>query len=177
MSKKESKAQMFFTHLGLEPRAITFSKRQRVAAEKFSPAFFKRRRSQGRGALVAPRKARNNLRHFLLLAFLLCLVYQKKSEKRLKIALCRKVFSTFKPSKLIIRFFLWYQRRKEKSLAKKKTPWICFAPCEARPTLRALDGRSLFEKSDGKTFISFALIVANISTNQNLKLNTIYTSA
>ena len=44
-----------------------------------------------RGALVAPRKARNLLfGAFLLLAFLLRLQHQKKSGKRLKISLLRK---------------------------------------------------------------------------------------
>jgi len=39
-----------------------------------------------------------------------------------------------------------------KKLGKKETPEKNFALCGGRPTLRALDQRSLFEKSDAKTF-------------------------
>jgi len=39
-----------------------------------------------------------------------------------------------------------------KKLSKKETPEKNFALCGGRPTLRALDQRSLFEKSDAKTF-------------------------
>ena len=39
-----------------------------------------------------------------------------------------------------------------KKLSKKETPKNYFAICGWRPTLRALDQRSLFEKSDVKTF-------------------------
>jgi len=39
-----------------------------------------------------------------------------------------------------------------KKLGKKETPEKSFALCGGQPTLRALDQRSLFEKSDAKTF-------------------------
>ena len=39
------------------------------------------------------------------------------------------------------------QEAQRKKLGKKEMPQENFAPCEARPTLRALDGRSLFEKA------------------------------
>ena len=42
----------------------------------------------------------------------------------------------------------------QNKLGKKETPQESFARCDERPTLRALDRRSLFEKSDGKTFLA-----------------------
>ena len=42
--------------------------------------------------------------------------------------------------------FFWQKRRKRKA-NKRKTPQENFALCGGRPTLRALDGRSLFEKA------------------------------
>ena len=52
---------------------------------------------------------------------------------------------------------------KIKKLSKKETPKNYFAICGWRPTLRALDQRSLFEKSDVKTFNKLpALREANV---------------
>ena len=50
-----------------------------------------------------------------------------------------------------------------KKLSKKETPENYFAICGWRPTLRALDRRSLFEKSNAKTFNKLtALRKANV---------------
>ena len=78
-------------------------------------------------------------------------------------------------SLLVARFFLWHSRRNENMLrcaqrggasairlSKKETPntatgeeWsntptlcVCFARCDERPTLRALDWRELLKKLD-----------------------------
>ena len=67
---------------------------------------------------------------------------------------------------ILCTLFSLAQEAQEKSLAKKKRRRKGFAACARRPTLRALDWRSLFEKSDVKTFIRFAL---NRSINPNLK--------
>ena len=54
-----------------------------------------------------------------------------------------------------------------KKLSKKETPENYFAICGWRPTLRALDRRSLFEKSNAKTFNKFpALCEANVLNPQ-----------
>jgi hypothetical protein len=68
------------------------------------------------------------------------------------------VFPFYAKAILIVRpLFSLAQEAQEKSLAKKKRRKGDFALCGGRPTLRALDWRSLFEKSDGKTFIALRL--------------------
>ena len=68
--------------------------------------------------------------------------------------------------KSFTRFFFWQSKRKRKSLAKRKARIGDFAACARRPTLRALDRRSLLKKRR-KTFNLTAFISP---TNQNLKL-------
>ena len=48
--------------------------------------------------------------------------------------------------------FFFGTRGARKKLGKKETPRLCFAACARRPTLRALDRRLLFKKSNAKTF-------------------------
>ena len=80
------------------------------------------------------------------------LVSKKKADYRFRYVML-VYLSTQSNSYSLIRFFFWQKKRKRKSLAKRKARMRDFAACARRPTLRALDWRSLFEKSDGKTFI------------------------
>ena len=79
--------------------------------------------------------------------------------------------SPFYASVILIQcpLFSLAQEAQEKSLAKKKRRRRCFAACARRPTLRALDWRSLFEKSDGKTFLALRLKPIDKSKFENRK--------
>ena len=116
---------------------------------------------------VAPRKARNTcFGVFLLLAFLLRLLCQKKSGKRFRMSSSRKIPFYEKQFKIAYPLFSlrpeaqmktgYASLRRESQVIhawqKRTRQKEDFAACARRPTLRALDGRSLFEKSDVKTF-------------------------
>ena len=64
-------------------------------------------------------------------------------------------------------FSLWQKAQRKKLGKKEHAVGRNFASAEAT-SARALERRSLFAKSDAKTFKRFAL---NCSTNQNLKVN------
>ena len=97
-----------------------------------------------RVALVALRRARNNLGVSLLLTFLFAPAVSKRkvamgAERRRGYCFIRRTKS--KPS--YSRFFFCPCRPKRKSLAKRKRPWECFAVCGRRGGLRALHLRPL----------------------------------
>ena len=137
---------------------------QSEAAKKFRSSLFKGLSEPPRSA-VAPRKARNSL------SFKAPRGVNFKSLWAFERGEHTSGGSPFYTKAILIvcPLFSLAQEAQEKSLAKKKRRRKCFAACARRPTLRALDWRSLFGKSDVKTFIRFAL---NRSTNQNLKFQT-----
>ena len=110
-----------------------------------------------RVALVALRRARNNLGVSLLITFLFAPAVSKRkvamsaetrSVRCFRANNVRPYKSNFvrihiEIEKRYSRFFFCPCRPKRKSLAKRKRPGRGFARCDARPRLRALDGRHL----------------------------------
>ena len=113
-----------------------------MSLESFRPPFSKGGADPTRGALVAPRKARNFLYGvFLLLAFLLRLFCQKKSGERSRVTLCRERGTPHlcgSPLSATPKFTLRWRFLTIRS----------FAACERRPTLRALDWRKPLKRLD-----------------------------
>jgi hypothetical protein len=94
--------------------------------------------------LVAARTRRNNPWRFLLLAFLLRLVCQKKSGKQLKKALCRKNFLRCNYLVSTLAFFFGTRGAKKKALQKRNATYATGEQVSSPPTLcvlfRALRG-------------------------------------
>ena len=110
--------------------------------EGFPSLFQKATASGGRGALLAARKRRNlSCGVFLLLAFLLRLVCQKKSGERFRVTLCKERGTPHlcgSPLSATPKFTLRWRFLTIRS----------FAACARRPTLRALDWRKPLKRLD-----------------------------
>ncbi len=111
----------------------------------------------GRGALLAARRRRNSIGVSLLVTFLFAPAVSKRKVAKgaerqyggcFRATTGRPYKSNFirihiEIEKRYSRFFFCPCRPKRKSLAKRKRPRSDFARCDARPRLRALDGRTL----------------------------------
>ena len=133
-----------------------------LSCGKFCSSFFKSSSEPPRSA-VAPRKARNSLSFESATEGVngKPQAWQRGNRTSGGFPFLHKDFLNRLPA-----FFFGSRGAKKKAWQKRTRRKGGFAACARRPTLRAMDRRSLFEKSDIKTFISFAL---NRSTNQNLK--------
>ena len=120
---------------------------------------------------VAPRKARNkSTASSFLPSFFLCAFGTKEKSghwKKLDFTYRKRLYFPFVIKAILSAFRFSFDTRGAKEKLTKENAAGYFARCDGRPTLRALDQRSLFEKSDVKTFKSFALnspINCNLST-------------
>ena len=121
---------------------------------------------------VAPRKARNkSTASSFLPSFFLCAFGTKEKSghwKKLDFTYRKRLYFPFVIKAILSAFRFSFDTRGAKEKLTKENAAGYFARCDGRPTLRALDQRSLFEKSDVKTFKSFAL---NSPININLSVN------
>ena len=129
-----------FSKSDRQSNARSVGRRAHAAKSPFRRVLF----GQARESLATPGGAKRSQFSFAPL------VSKKKADYRFRYVML-VYLSTQSNSYSLIRFFFWQKKRKRKSLAKRQARKRDFAACARRPTLRALDRRSLLGKRR-KTF-------------------------